>query len=181
MMASDKNVNLLSNVYTTSDNKKKFVVSLYGCFGYTSPITYNKRYCPLFCPIAMVCTPSIIGTIYSRLNNEEGGDCLPMGKDGFCCCLINYGIAMTGPCGGSFFFGVETLALRKAVIQKYNVHDDDEYCFGSKCLGSLHLMCNYPCALFQMAVSLEEWHHQQKLNESKIIINQPTPDKGINI
>lgn len=78
-------------------------------------------------------------------------------------------------------FGAESLALRKAVIQKYNVIDDDETCFGSRTCGSIHLMCNYPCALFQIAVSLEEWNYERKLNEAKIVIAHPIPNVGVNI
>ena len=112
MMASEKNVNLLN------ENKKKWVVSLYGCFDYVSPITNKKRCCPLFCPISMICTPSIIGTIYSRLNNEDGGDYIPMGKDGCICCLINYGIAMTGTAFKiiTHFFTILTISLKGHVV-----------------------------------------------------------------
>ena len=97
-------------------------------------------------------------------------------------CIVNFALAFLGPCGGMFCFGAESLALRKSVIQKYNVIDDDAYCCGSEKLGSIHLMCSYPCALFQVAVSLEEWNHEKKLNEAKVAgIIQPTVDKGINI
>ena len=82
-MASEKNASLLSSIVYNDDikPKKKFVSSLYGCFDYISPITNRKRCCPLFCPIAMICTPSILGTIYSRLNDEEAAFC-SMGKEG---------------------------------------------------------------------------------------------------
>ena len=182
MMASEKNTALLSSaVYNDTRPKKKFVSGLYGCFDYVSPITNRKRCIPLFCPIAMICTPSILGTIYSRLNDEEAEFC-SMGREGGFCCIVNWAIAFLGPCGGMFCFGAESLALRKSVIQKHNVIDDDAYCCGSENLGSIHLMCSYPCSLFQIAVSLEEWNHEKKINIAKVVaIEQPSVDKGINI
>jgi len=179
-MSSEKNAALLTSAVYNNDTKpkRKFVSSLYGCFDYTSPSTNRKRCWPLFCPIAMICTPSILGTIYSRLNDEEPVFCSSCGF----CCIVNFAIAFLGPCGGMFCFGAEALALRKSVIQKYNVIDDDAYCCGSETLGSIHLMCSYPCTLFQVAVSLEEWNHEKKINIAKVVaIEQPSVNKGINI
>lgn len=86
-MLSEKNtVSLLNSPITHgNDNRKRFVVPLYGCFDYISPITKEKRCCPLFCPIAMICTPNILGTVTSRLHDEEPYECCPMGKDGIFC------------------------------------------------------------------------------------------------
>jgi hypothetical protein len=43
-------------------------------------------------------------------------------------------------------------------------------------------MCSYPCSLFQIAISLEEWNHEKKINIAKVVaIEQPSIDKGINI
>ena len=164
---------LLDNQYSSND-KRHWVVSLYGCLD-------HKRCCPLFCPIAMCFTPNIMGQIFTRLNDEEP-KCCSLGNNGMCLCILNIAVMFTGPCGGCIFFGAESLALRKTVIQKYNIDDEhDGICCGSSHLGSLHLMCSYPCTLFQIAATLEEFQREERAQKAKIVIAQPVVDKGINI
>jgi len=168
---------LLDNQYNNTSNttqKRHWVVPLYGCLD-------NPRCFPLFCPIAVCFTPNIIGQTFSRLNDEEPKFC-SLGNDGLCLCCLNIAVMFTGPCGGSIFFGAESVALRKTIVQKYNIDDDyDSNCCGSSTLGSIHLMCSYPCSLFQMVVTLEEFQNQAKVQKIKMMTQEPSVEKGINI
>lgn len=165
---------LLDNVEINSSPKRQWSIPLYGCLD-------SHRFCPLFCPIAICFTPNIIGQVFSRLNDEEP-KCLSLGSDGLCVCCLNVAVMLTGPCGGVIFFGAESLALRKTIIQKYDIDDEkDSHCLESPSLGSIHLMCSYPCSLFQMAVTLEEIQLEEKAQKIKIAMAQPIAEKGINI
>jgi hypothetical protein len=46
------------------------------------------------------------------------------------------------------------------VLRVHNVEEEKTFCCGPTCnnyLDYCHFGCNYPCSLFQMEISMEEW------------------------
>lgn len=54
--------------------------------------------------------------------------------------------------------------LRQRVVEKYYVNEPESCCCGpcNPCCEALHINCNYPCAMFQMYVSMKEWDRELK-------------------
>ena len=90
-----------------------------------------------------------------------------MGKEGLCCCIMLGPLSVYTPTGGVGAFCVVTNYLRQKTMIKYGVEDDDVCNCSNPGMNSLCNYCchglNYPCSLFQMAVSIEYWEEEDNL------------------
>lgn len=115
----------------------------------------------------LVCSgTSAAGKIHTSLIEEEP-ICLGMGKEGLCCCIALLPFTVYTPTGGMGAFCLVTNYLRQKTIEKYGVEDDNVCNCSNSTLNTVCNFCcygfNYPCALFQMAVSIEYWDAEDNL------------------
>jgi hypothetical protein len=109
---------------------------------------------------------SSAGRIQTLLS-EEKEVCCGMGKEGLCCCLALCPFAIYSPTGGLGAFCLVTNYLRRRTMEKYGVEEQDVCnCSDPSANACCNFCCygfNYPCSLFQMAVSIEYWEAEENL------------------
>ena len=103
------------------------------------------------------------GRVYSQVVPEKSV-CSGMGVVGLLMCLLLIPLSFYSPIGGMICFGFIANYLRQQVIARYNVEDDNYFCCGclDPFLNFVHNACNYPCSLFQMKVSMDEWDEESQ-------------------
>jgi hypothetical protein len=109
---------------------------------------------------------SLAGKIHSSLRKEKP-ICCGMGNEGVCCCIMLCPLAIYSPTGGLGAFCCVTNYLRYKTMEKYGVEESNVCNCSSP---GMNTMCNfccygfhYPCALFQMLVSIEYWEQEETL------------------
>lgn len=100
-----------------------------------------------------------------------------MGKEGICCCIVLCPLSIYSPTGGLGAFCLVTNYLRQKTITKYGVEDSDVCNCSNPFMNSVCNYCcyglNYPCALFQMMVSIEYWDQEDTLPLGELNFLQP--------
>lgn len=91
---------------------------------------------------------------------DETPMCCELGCCGSLMCVATLPVGVYHPAAGMGLFCLITNFLRYKIIQKYNV-EEEKACpcdsWNTPLMEFCHFGCNYPCALFQMYVSLDEW------------------------
>jgi hypothetical protein len=100
----------------------------------------------------------MIGKIYSQLYKEEQL-CNQVGPVGGLLCVGLIPVSMYSPVAGVLCFGTLTNVLRHRVLDLYEVVEDPVACCAllDPCLTCTYYGCHYPCSLFQMKISMDEW------------------------
>jgi hypothetical protein len=88
--------------------------------------------------------------------------CNDLGMMGTLICLVLIPLSIYSPLAGMVCFGLLANYLRLRVVSRYNVEEHNYFCCGclNPCLNFLHNACNYPCSLFQMKVSMDQWDEE---------------------
>jgi hypothetical protein len=99
---------------------------------------------------------------------EEEPFCWNMGRQGLCCCTLLCPLAIYSPTGGFCCFCFVTNYLRQKAIAKYGVEEQNACPGSSKAGNTICNFCwygfNYPCTLFQIAMSIEYWDQEDALS-----------------
>lgn len=101
--------------------------------------------------------------------------CLQLGPYGCLLCVAALPISVYSPFGGFGLFCCVSNYLRAKVVREYNVEEEQNCTCCGPCnpyIDQMHLGCNYPCSLFQMYVSLEQWEYEDK---HQLIVQTPNP------
>lgn len=96
-------------------------------------------------------------------------------------CFVTIPVSFYHPIGGLVCFGVISNKLRHETAKKYNAESDDINCCADPqlncCFNYVHNACNYPCSLFQVLVSMDEWDQQnaekRRADVSNPVLAQP--------
>lgn len=109
-----------------------------------------------------------MGKLHSKLSKEEIV-CCGMGKEGLCACLVLLPFAIYTPASGFGVFCCISSYMRQRTIQQYNVEEEPICCIGT----ALNPVCdfvfygvNYPCSLFQVLMSVEQWESESTTKNS---------------
>ena len=91
------------------------------------------------------------------------------GCEGFMICCIGIPLGANLPLGGLILCGCCGLHLRRRVITHYNVEEPNRCCCGpcNETCNDLDTICNLPCNLWQMSVSIREWEEESKKSSSR--------------
>lgn len=103
-------------------------------------------------------------------SHDEKVNCNGLGLVGSLICLVLLPLSIYSPLGGLICFGLIANYLRMTVVAKYNVEEHNFFCCGAlnPCLNFVHNACNYPCSLFQMKVSMDQWDEEGQGMESVV-------------
>ncbi|RYG63116.1 hypothetical protein EON64_16580 [archaeon] len=91
---------------------------------------------------------------------QEPVMCCDLGCCGALVCAATLPIGVYHPAAGMGVFCCLTSYLRHQILDKYNV-EEEQACpcnsWNTPWMNFCHFGCNYPCSLFQMYMSLEDW------------------------
>lgn len=109
------------------------------------------------------------GRLWSKVYRESTC-CCDLGPVGCLICLGTLPLSVYSPMGGMAVFCCLSNHLRSKVVEEYNVEEEQCCCCGScnPWINFCHFGCNYPCSLFQVAISLEHWEYEAK-NQATIV------------
>jgi hypothetical protein len=112
-------------------------------------------WCPYFVPMGLCGTCFLLGRIQTLYVKEEK-KCCGMGTEGCMCCLISTPINLAGPFGGFCWFALNSVNMRRMVVDKYNIKEDSA-------TPSLCLAICFPLSLFQVLMKLRQLDQNQAL------------------
>ena len=106
---------------------------------------------------------------------KESPCCCQLGPTGGLICLLTLPLSVYSPMGGMCAFCVLSNHLRAKVVNEYNVEEEQCCCCGScnSTINYFHFGCNYPCSLFQVAMSLEHWEYEDKHSQTVVHTTNP--------
>lgn len=113
----------------TPDLKLYFKIlplGLSDCFAYKDQ-DGNSTWCPYFIPMGVCGTCFMLGKIRTIYVEEQPCclECLEMGPQGLCLCVISCPINFLGPLGGFCWFCWHSAKMRHDITQKYNIDDSE--------------------------------------------------------
>lgn len=105
----------------------------------------------------------VAGKTWTKVK-EEKPCCLGLGPQGCLICLATLPVGVYHPIAGMGVFCCISNYLREQIVEKYNVEEEQCCCCGSwnYYINYCHFGCNYPCSLFQVLVSVEEWEEEAR-------------------
>lgn len=80
---------------------------------------------------------------------------------------------------GMVCFGIISNIMRREVVSKYGVVEEDVCCMKTPCnypANQLHFGCNYPCSLFQMDMAIEHWQKESQQDNNNVAIAYVAPN-----
>eukprot|EP01040_Poterioochromonas_malhamensis_P012670 gene12670-13877_t len=116
-------------------------------------------FCPMFCPLSLLCTNSIVGRVYSKVFDEQVV-CMDMGPVGCCMCVAMIPLGIYTPSGGMGIYCCLSNYLRGEVARKYRLREEPLSKNG--CLNFCLLGVCYPCSFFQMLSTIRYYEAKNR-------------------
>lgn len=162
MTLSIPSQNCISN--SNDVNQRYFQLKLFDCFNYKNDKN-ESLFCPLFCPMSILCPNQLAGKIQTLLVKEDS-IVLGLGKNGICCCVVLCPLLPTGAfCGVC----IANMILRNKVIKTYHIEESNLLecpikLFQSPC-NCIGYSLLYPCSLFQILVTIETFNRTEVIDK----------------
>ncbi|KAJ1410392.1 hypothetical protein B484DRAFT_455878 [Ochromonadaceae sp. CCMP2298] len=142
--------------------KRKWVVlpMTLGICSYKVPKGATSCISEFLC-FSLICSNIGTGSVYSQVFGERK-ICGRFGWFGLFLVVLLLPLFFYSPFGGLVVFGLLANFLRMKVVKKYNVLDENECCCGplNPLVNFLHNAISYPCSLYQMKMSMNEWDEE---------------------
>lgn len=139
------------------NSQNKWPLGFCDCFSYKNSKTGDCKWCPFFLPMGLCGTCCLVGRIRTLYINEPE-QCCGMGNQGLGLCCISTPINIFGPLGGYCWFALNGLKARHDVAIQYGINDKETCGCCCNCWTGICTTIWFPCNLFQVLMTLEEFH-----------------------